>query len=140
MCCANGASSGRTRSKTNQVHLEKKTHCPVGLEILRYFLYPLTRAAGASRGGQPRRIWRHRPLSISRLLASSRVAGERATIQLFAVVKVVRLVIKPWFHTACILFSEMHCYHRRGIAAQSRLKASLCLPSVLTSYLSLRII
>ena len=46
--------------------------------------------------------------SISRLLAPSSVASERATIQLFAVVKVVRLVIKPWFHTACILFSEMH--------------------------------
>ena len=46
--------------------------------------------------------------SISRLLAPSSVASERATIQLFAVVKVVHLVIKPWFHTACILFSEMH--------------------------------
>ena len=68
---------------------------------------------------------------ISRLLAPSSLASEIATIQLFAVVKVVHLVIKPWFHTACILFSEMHWYHWRGITAQSSRKAALCLSSVL---------
>jgi len=45
---------------------------------------------------------------ISRLLATSSLASETATIQLFAVVKIVSVVMKAWFHTACILFSEMH--------------------------------